>query len=342
MKIDCPSCSEIYNFPDDRLPVGKMFSFACKACNTKISVDLRNQEGEEQPAEVAGAEESPPAVDSEKLKAKILRSLKDLPPMPQVLMKARKIMGDKNSGFQELSDVLETDQGIATKVLRMANSPYYGLSGKVSSIQHASVVLGHKTLGELVTMAGSSNLIGNALEGYQLEAGALWQHSMAVAFGCRTIAKKKAPNLADDAFSAGLIHDSGKLILNNHVLELKDTFDAMMDNGQKTFLSAEKAILGFDHAEIASEACKKWNIPEELAVAIRYHHHPHLAQDDKLAYILHIADSIAMMSGIGTGVDGMLYKMDENAMGVVGLQAEDFSLILEEVAEYVAQMDQEM
>ena len=207
--------------------------------------------------------------------------------------------------------------------------------------QYASVVLGYKTLGELVTMAGSSNLIGKALEGYQLETGALWQHSMAVAFGCRTIAKKKSPDLADDAFSAGLIHDSGKLILNHHVLELKDTFDVMINNGHKTFLSAEKAILGFDHVEIASEACKKWNIPETLSLAIRYHHHPHLSKGDKLSYILHIADSIALMSGIGTGIDGMLYKMDENAMAVIGLQAEDFGLIMEEVVEYLSKMVEE-
>ena len=342
MKIECQFCNQIYNIPDDRLPAGKKFSFACKACNTKIEVDLSTQEDNAQSSDSSGADVRPPEIDSEKLKAKILRSLKDLPPMPQVLLKARKIMGDQNSGFKELAEVLETDQGIATKVLRMANSPYYGLSGKVSSIQHASVVLGQSTLGELVTMAGSSNLIGNALDGYHLEAGALWKHSMAVAFGCRAIAKKKAPALADDAFSAGLIHDSGKLILNKHVLEFKNAFNAVMNNGHRTFLSAEKAVLGFDHAEIASEACNKWNIPDELALAIRYHHYPKLSDDDKLSYILHIADSIALMSGIGTGIDGMLYEMDPDAMSFVGLQAEDFSMIMEDVAEYVSQMDQEV
>lgn len=342
MKIECPFCSQGYNLPDDRLPAGKKISFPCKACNNKISIDLRSETAQDQSSESKGAGSSPPSVDGEKLKAKILRSLKDLPPMPQVLIKAQKIMGDKNSGIQELAEVLETDQAIATKVLRMANSPYYGLSGKVSSIQHASVVLGQKTLGELITVAGSSNLIGNALEGYQLEAGALWKHSMAVAFGCRMISQKKAPDLADDAFSAGLIHDSGKLILNAHVLELKDAFDSKMNNGHQTFLDAEKDILGFDHAEIASEACKKWNIPETLAVAIRYHHHPHLSQDDKLTQILHIADSIALMSGIGTGYDGMLYKMDDKSMDIIGLQAEDFGLVMEEVSEYVAKMEQQV
>ena len=104
----------------------------------------------------------------------------DLPLMPQTVLKAREIMADPNSDFKELSELLKTDQAIATKILRLANSSYYGLSGKVSSVQRAAVVLGHKTIGELITMGGASSLLGNRLEGYGLDAGALWKHSLAV------------------------------------------------------------------------------------------------------------------------------------------------------------------
>ena len=87
----------------------------------------------------------------EALKKRILRSVSDLPPMPQAVFKVREIMGNPNSSFKELADIPETDQAIATRVLKIANSAY-GMSGKVSSIQHASIVLGHKTMGELMTI----------------------------------------------------------------------------------------------------------------------------------------------------------------------------------------------
>jgi HD-like signal output (HDOD) protein len=345
MKKECAICKKKYDIPEERLPRGKKFSFPCPSCKHPIEIDLRITPA---PAKGMSPSKTPEAVqasesaESTALRQKILKSLKDLPPMPQVLMKAREIMDNPNSGFPELSRVLETDQAIAAKVLRMANSPYYGLSGKVSSIQHASVVLGFKTVGELVTMAGSSSVVGNALEGYELEAGALWSHSMAVAFGSRIIAKKKRPELANDAFSAGLIHDAGKLILDKHVAQRKPAFEAIMGDGGKTFLDAEKEILGFDHGQIAAEACKKWNIPATLAIPIQYHHYPDQSNGNVLSYILHVSDSLAIMSGIGTGIDGMLYRMDEKALDFLGLTAEDLDAIIGEAVESVEHMQKDL
>jgi len=338
MNIECPACDKKYNIPDEKLPMGKKIRIPCPACKGYIGLDLRNGSdlnGSIQSPQPAKEEFAPPSPASEVLKGKILKSLKNLPPMPQVMIKARKLMADKNSGFQELASILATDQGIATRVLRIANSPYYGLSGKVTSIQHASVVLGHKALGELITVAGSSSLIGKALEGYALESGALWHHSMAVAFGSRIIANKKSPELSDDAFTAGLIHDAGKLILDKHVIEKRDMFEELMGNGHKTLHTAEKWLLGFDHAEMAAEACKKWNIPEVLSIPIKYHHYPQQSDGNTLAYILHIADSISMMSDIGTEVDGMDYKMDDNATEFLDLQPDDLSAVKEEVADHI-------
>ena len=156
MNIECPACDKKYNIPDEKLPKGKRIRIPCPACKGYIGLDLRNdsdRNGSIQSPEPEKEEFAPPAPASEVLKNKILKSLKNLPPMPQVMIKARRLMADKNSGFQELTSILETDHGIATRVLRMANSPYYGLSGKVTSIQHASVVLGHKALGELINKA---------------------------------------------------------------------------------------------------------------------------------------------------------------------------------------------
>ena len=195
--------------------------------------------------------------------------------MPQVIMKARQVMADPNSSLKDIGSVLETDQAIAAMVLKMANSAYYGLIGMVSSIQHASVVLGHKTLNELITVAGTSQLLGSALKGYGMGSGDLWRHSLAVAFGCKVIADKNAPSLSNDAFSAGLIHDAGKLVLDSHIQQFQQDFKNLNGDDQMVLSPAEKTVLGFDHAEIAFELCKQWNIPPAQSDAIRYHHyHP--------------------------------------------------------------------
>jgi HD-like signal output (HDOD) protein len=334
--------------------MGKEIAFPCPDCKGTIEVDPISKSAQEgSPPSGSKQKEQPKASGSavhsaekqsggEALKKRILRTVDDLPPMPQTVFKVREIIGDQKSSFKELAETLELDQAMAARVLKIANSAYYGLSGKVSSIQHASVVLGHKTLGELMTMAGTSGILDNRLEGYGLEAGDLWRHSLGVAFGSKIIATKKSPALANDAFTAGLIHDAGKLILDKHVLERKEAFQEFMVDGKQSFLVAEKEILGFDHSEIASEACKSWHVPQSLTMAIRYHHYPSQSQGDKLAYVVHAADTIAMMTGLGLGMDGLLYKMDNEAMEFLALQERDITDIMAEVVESVGNIAEQM
>jgi HD-like signal output (HDOD) protein len=278
----------------------------------------------------------------EALKKIILRSVGDLPPMPQTVFKVRDIIANPKSSFKELAEVLETDQAIAAKVLKIANSAYYGIIGGVSSIQQAAVVLGHRTLGDVITVAGSSNILGNTLAGYGLEAGGMWRHSMGVAFGSKIIANMKKPSLANDAFAAGLIHDVGKLILDQYILQRKEVFDEFMADGQHSFLNAEEHILGFDHSEIAFEVCNKWRVPETLTTAIRYHHYPSRSNDNELAYIVHMADALAMMTGLGLGIDGLLYKIDDKAEEFLGLKEEETNDIMAEIVESVEKISDQM
>lgn len=265
------------------------------------------------------------------MRKRILDAVADLPAMPQIAHKARAIMSNPSSSFKDLAIVLVTDQAIASRVLKLANSAYFGLRGKVSSIQYASIVLGQKTLAELITVAATSTLMGQGLKGYGLKAGELWKHSLAVAYGSRFIAKNINSRLEDDAFSAGLIHDVGKLVLDNYIFEKKQVFEQLMEDGQETLLSAEKRTLGFDHAEIGSAVCNKWSVPENLAAAIRYHHYPISSQGNELAYILHLADVIAVKIGIGTGTETLYYEIDDEVVKFLGLDKKDMAKILAQV-----------
>ena len=347
MKIKCTGCGKVYNIPEGRLLSGDVLSFPCPSCKNTIDIDLRSkakntQTPPENKETVAIIDEERELPKGEALQKIILRRLKELPPMPQVMFKAREVMNDPKSNFKSLSDILEADQAIAARVLRLSNSAYYGLAGKVSSVQHASVLLGYKTIGETVSMAGSSTLLGNSLDGYKLDSSDLWQHSLAVALASKIIAIKVKPDLENDAFAAGLIHDSGKIVLDKYLLERQSLFKSFMEGGEKTFLEAEKDILGFDHSEIGASMCKSWKIPNLITNAICYHHHPSMSKDSTLAYIIHVADSLSLMSGIGTGIDGMLYNMDSKALDYIGLPEDSLASIIEETVDSVEKIASQM
>jgi predicted Zn finger-like uncharacterized protein len=355
MKIECPNCRKAYKIPDDKIPFGKKIAVSCSACKKRIVIDLRSEAKPYKPIQPAKPEENTQAAKPApepsfgkkqpsgiKLKYGILRTLDDLPAMPHVVQKAQKIMARPDSNVKELARVIELEQAIATRVLKLANSAYYGMSGKVSSVQHASVLLGFKILGDLISVAGISNLMSKDLKGYQLDSGDLWRHSIAVAFGSRIIANRKDTEFGNVAFFAGLIHDAGKLILDPYVYERKDDFDEFLSNGEHTFVTAEKTILGFDHSEIASELCQKWKIPDDQRIAIKFHHNPSQSEDNELAFILHIADYIAMINGYKSGTDGAPYQPEDGVMDFLNLQEEDVEHIKKDVHEAVEKISEEV
>ena len=337
MKLECEGCKKVYNIPDDRLTLGKKISFPCPACKTIIIIDLSPKDTQE-----IKQDQSIEKLSGDALKKKILKTMENLAPMPQVVSRAREIMADPNSSFKDIGRVLETDQAITVRVLKMANSAYYGLSGTVSSIHQASVVLGFETLGQVITVAGTSKLLGKTLKGYRMKSGFLWKHSLAVAVGSKIIAHKRNPRIENDAFSAGLIHDAGMLVLDHYIEERKDDFEEFLKDGTTTYLKAEKEIFGFDHADIAYELCKKWNIPEDQTLAIKLHHNPSVSDGSELAYILYIADAMAKIGGYGVDIGDMRYQIDGQAKEFLSLQDDEINAYISEMTESVEKIAREM
>lgn len=257
--------------------------------------------------------------------------------MPQAVIKIKQLISDPNSDTSKVAGIIESDQAVAAKVLKMANSAFYGMSGKISSIHQASLLLGYQTLGEIVTIAGAADILEGKMPGYGYDAQDLRQHSLSAAFTAKKIAEMKNKDLIHEAHTAGLIHDVGKIILDKHVLQNKEQIDAYMAYAQTTFLIAERNFFGFDHAEIAYEVCRTWQIPEMISVAIRYHHQPSASNGDALSYILHLADHITTMSGIGYDEDDSAYELEKGAMDFIEITREEVSDITLKVLEAIDQ-----
>lgn len=343
MQVTCDSCGKSYNLPDDRLPKGRIVNFPCPSCKQKVTLDLRENQKSITPTDERlvfkplddSAEET---LDHEDLKKKIIKRVDDLPPMPKVLFKAREIMADPNSSFKDIAQVIEKDQAIAAKVLKVANSAYYGLSGMVSSIHQASVVLGYKTLEQVITMVSSSSMLGRQLKGYKLNAGVLWKHSLAAALASRLLAQKRAPSLENDAFSVGLIHDAGKLALDPYVAAKRKSIDEFLEAQSGSFFEAERQVLGFDHTEIAYDLSNKWKLPEDHAKAMRYHHTPDASSGLQLAHLVHLANYVAAIAGYGCNPSGADTSLSPASLKFLRLKEEDLQTCAAEVTASVEEI----
>jgi HD-like signal output (HDOD) protein/DNA-directed RNA polymerase subunit RPC12/RpoP len=344
----CSSCRKTYRIPKERLPTGKKVSFSCPNCKGRIVLDLRTPKAGDPlsshrsqiQSEKTLNHSEPSPNEAHQLLNRIEHDIKDIPFMPQVVIKAQKAMADSKTGGKQLADILQTDPAIVTSMLKIANSAYYGLSGRVSSIEKACVILGYQTVKDLVMTTGVSNLLGKKLKGYGFDSGELWMHSMAVGIASKMIATKIYPELSDDAYLSGLLHDSGKIILDPYILERKKAFDLFLKSGDQTNFEAEKHILGFDHAEIASKICKKWNIPKDITTAILNHHHPSASGKHALSYIVHTGDCVARLCGLGYEEDDILYEAEKGAIEFLGLDRKILGEMMLEVLEAVQQIGQ--
>jgi putative nucleotidyltransferase with HDIG domain len=343
MNIACNVCGTVFKIKDGIIPPCSKVRYTCKKCRPPKKVDHGGRQISEN-GDPSNCSQEPPSKGQAAdrcdnraafLKEKVLAGIKDLPPMPQVVMEIHNQLSGENINTKKISGSIETDQAIASKVLRLANSAYYGVSGRISSIQSALTIMGLRGLLEAVAMAGCQKLLTGKLPGYGYEAEDLWRHSLAVAYGCKILAYSKDPGIGDTAHLAGLIHDVGKLVLDRFVVEKKNEIETFMQIEQKTFLDAETYFFGFSHARVAHEICKKWKFPEVISNAINWHHKPSGSNKDLLSYILHMADQLAISIGIGYDSDDLLHQLEEGAMDFLGLKRSDLGDLVSKISESV-------
>jgi putative nucleotidyltransferase with HDIG domain len=275
------------------------------------------------------------------LKRKIFKNLDGLLPMPQVVLKAQRLLIDPNSGFDELSNIIETDQEITRNILNVANSAYYSLKNNVCSVRQASLMLGLDVIAEIIMAAATSTLFGKSLAAYGLNPRGLWQHSLTAAMGSRKIAEAIRPSLANEAFLAGLFHDVGKLVLDEHIFSRNDAFKDYLGNSPDPHYKAEKQILGFNHTEVAAELCKRWKFPKAVTRAIR-HHHLNPDPNDDLAFILYAANNLTRIDGNGKGNDSLPDSIVDMVIELLALDEDALSRIMRDVNKSVGQIENEI
>lgn len=268
----------------------------------------------------------------------LAKMINTFPGMPGAAVKLLALVDDPDVSVDRIEGILRYDPGLTANILRLANSAYFGIPSKVGSVRQAVILLGLKRMVQMVIASCMSAIMDKAVPGYGLPPGELWRHSIAVSVAAECLVKELNTTAAEEIFTAALLHDVGKLILGEFVNDDYRKIEKALTQGI-SFEIAENIVLGTDHADIGAKILAKWSIPESIIAAVRWHHAPESADGaDTMLDIVHVANMLCLMIGIGVGREGLSYRPSGVVIKRLGLETGH----LEKVASQTLQWTNEL
>lgn len=274
-------------------------------------------------------------MDKEKRRILIQR-VQDLPTLPSTIVRIIELVEDPTSTSNDLAEVISKDQSISSVILRLVNSAFYGHMRQVSSISHAVVILGYKTV---QTMALGVSIFHSSAGGKRsaFDRTGFWTHCIGVATISRKLLDRRKFRSGVDAetvFLSGLLHDLGKVVFDNYFNEEYARVVETAKAEKAWVRDIEERVFEMDHAEAGYYLARKWLFPSPVISAIRCHHKPSDCEDDDVckvtSAIVHIADHLCRKLGIGSGGDDAQVALDPNALSIADINEEDLAFVLEE------------
>jgi putative nucleotidyltransferase with HDIG domain len=268
--------------------------------------------------------------------------ISELASIGSVVNRIVQVIRNPNSSASELKDIIEIDPPLSAKVLRRANSAYYGVKRNIVSIQEAVVFMGFRALKELALNLKIGKVFEKDTLMGEYSRKKLWKHSLALALCCKNIYRKEFREQGEDIYSAALLHDIGIMVEEEFAPDEFKMVIEKIDSGGMGTCEAEKEVLGFDHAQIGQALTRKWQLPEELTNAIGYHHRPLRANPDfaKQAHTVYVSDYICKEYGIGLfGYHAKDSDTYEKCLESLNISAENLEIIMEDVIEELEEME---
>jgi putative nucleotidyltransferase with HDIG domain len=228
----------------------------------------------------------------EYIKEKV-QTIIQLPALPTIAMEVVEMVDNPKTSASKLGKLISTDQALTAKVLKIANSPFYGFPRKISTIDFAIIVLGYDALKEIVisiSLVSSLQKKSDAL----FDAKGFWDHSITSGVLARRLARDLGYRVSGEVFVGGLLHDMGISVLHRYFRNEYKRITEILEETDLNALEAEESVMGVTHAEVGGWLAERWNLPDHLVEAIRFHHVPARADKNKdLVALIHVADMIA-------------------------------------------------
>ena len=256
---------------------------------------------------------------------KVTQSIIGLPTLPTVITQMISLIDNPKTAAGEVARLISTDQALTAKMLKLANSAFYGFPREISTVQMAVVVLGFETVKSLGLSVSVLERFAGGSATSQFDRQKFWEHSIACGVGARMLATKLRYRVPGEAFAAGILHDIGRLILSQYFPEeFAEVLQATRE--ENVYIGkAEERILGVTHAQVGCWLAEKWNLPKQLEDSIAFHHTPgRLEQEHSAALpaLVHLADFLCRRERIGDGGGEKLPSLDPAALRVFGMYEE--------------------
>ena len=266
-----------------------------------------------------------------------IAGIENLPTLPNVVHEVIRLTNDPDTRAADFVSLFGNEQTLTARMLRIANSAFYGMNGKINTISKAVVILGYKTLKSIVLASSSTVLFKHASEAYGFAENGLWLHSVSVAHLVSHLARNWTGfsiDVADEMFVVGLMHDIGKVLLCQELEKYRTECIAYIrGRNPKNVSEMEKAIVGIDHCELGEIIIRKWKIGNEIADAIAHHHDTPTVSGENARYqaTLVLADLLCNESGIGLADNCRWVRpISENLLASAQLDESSLDAIREE------------
>lgn len=265
---------------------------------------------------------------------RIIRSIHKLKPLSTSVTRVLRAIDDESSSAGMISDLIGLDPALAANVLQFANSASLGYGPSCSTLSEAVMRLGLRRIRTIVLGVAAAGSLSASLHGYGLRAGELWNHSVAAATINQWLAQRFSFPNPEEVYIAGLLHDIGKIVLDQFMLIDYQQIYYMVKYKNCLLWQAEEAVIGIDHPRAGGLMAEHWNFPESLVEAIRYHHSPSLAfNNPKLAAIVNLANAFAARSGTGLTFTASRVIHPE-ALPILGLNERSLQFLEEDLKKY--------
>lgn len=267
--------------------------------------------------------------------ALINKSLELVSP-PTTYTQLNALIHDDNASADDISQVINADPALTTRLLRIVNSPYYGFPSQISTISRAITIVGTSELTQLVLATSVINSFRGIPEDL-IKMSDFWRHSIACAITASIVAKKCKMPVPEQFFIAGLLQNIGSLVIYQTIPELAKEAITSSLFGSETLYESERRLLSFDHSEVGEALAKKWRLPNALTEIIRHHHTPSQAKlFPTETAIVHLADIMVTAAGIfGHSGDRHVPKLDPQAWEELKLDEQQLPDIMQQVTDKI-------
>ncbi len=267
---------------------------------------------------------------------RMVRRIDEISTLPQIALKVMEIANDPDSGAADLKEVMEADAALSARVLRNVNSSAYAVRTRITNLQQAIAYLGLKQIRNLAMTASVSELFKRDEQIGNYRRLGLWRHLVSVGICARLIGLRRKLPTFEDAFLAGLLHDIGIILEDQHAHEKFCTVIASLEP-DVPLATIERRVLGYDHTTLAEAVAANWGFPSAVREAIRHHHNSaaYRGPDIDIVRCVEVANLICTLKGMSS-VGAKLVQVSLPALQGLAITKEDIQVLAEDLDQEIA------